>query len=169
MKFPVSGLCLIALVLSSYTSVLFAAKTSDAEITQEKPDSILIRDYASREMLTGKWYGEQPLPNGGRRQHIIERNEFGQYRITFRVHEKSGQTTEQIEVGLWGVSGPVLFTIFQGLVEENRMTSVDPVDPHNYDAYKIIRLDAEKFVYQHYVSGNQYTVKRVPEDFEFPE
>ena len=118
--------------------------------------------------MTGKWFGQEGTKNGGRVMWIAERNNDGTYKIHFRVVGLSGEITDQIEVGEWGVSGPVYFTIFKARIEGDKIIPVDPTNPYNRDAYKIIRLNEEYFEYEAFDSGNKFSVRKVPIDFVFP-
>ena len=89
-------------------------QTSQKEITSTKPALTLSQEDAWN-ILIGKWYGSQPTKEGGYKQEIMERFPEGTYKITFRVYDKNGQAKEQTEVGHWGVSGPIYFTIFLSL------------------------------------------------------
>ena len=120
--------------------------------------------------MIGKWYGSQPTKEGGVKKWIVERMSPGTYKIVFRIYEKDATSYwEQIEVGEWGVSGPVYFSILRGWVKDGKLTPADPTDPFNYDAYKIISLTDEKFEYENYDSGDVYGIKKVPISFDFPD
>lgn len=142
--------------------------TSTEEITSVKP-SLPSSQEEAWNLLIGKWYGSQPTKDGGEKKEIVERSPQGTYQITFRIYGKDGQYKEQTEAGQWGVSGPVYFTIFRGWVKGNRFSPSNPADPYNYDAYRIIKLNNEEFGYENYSSGNRYIVKRVSDDFVFPD
>jgi hypothetical protein len=44
----------------------------------------------------------------------------------------------------------------------------DPTDPYNYDAYRITRIDANVFEYEHFTTRERFSVRRVAADFEIP-
>lgn len=100
---------------------------------------------------------------------IVERRNDGIYKIHFRVIDPLGEKTDKIELGEWGVSGPIYFTIYKGYIERDKIIPVDPADPYNRDAYQILKLDDEIFEYESFDPVNKYTVRRVPSHFEFPE
>jgi len=158
---------IIVVIIGAIISGCATTNTSTVEITSEKP-SLTLSQEETWNLLTGKWYGSQPTKDGGQKQEIMERSPQGTYKITFRVYDKDGNLKEQSEAGHWGVSGPVYFTIFRGWVEGDRLSPSNPADPYNYDAYRIIKLDNEVFEYENYSSGNKYVIKRVPNDFQFP-
>ncbi len=141
--------------------------TSTVAVTSQKP-SLTLSQEETWNLMTGKWYGSQPTKDGGKKQEIMERSPQGTYKITFRVFDKDGKYKEQAEAGHWGVSGPVYFTIFRGWIEGDQLSPSNPADPYNYDAYKIIELNTDVFEYENYSSGNRYVIKRVPNDFQFP-
>lgn len=141
--------------------------TSTMAVTSEKP-SLTLSQEETWNLMIGKWYGSQPTKDGGKKQEIMERSPQGAYKITFRVYDKDGKHKEQAEAGYWGVSGPVYFTIFRGWVQGNQISPSNPADPYNYDAYRIIKLNNEVFEYENYSSGNKYVIKKVPNDFQFP-
>ena len=120
-------------------------------------------------MMVGKWYGNQPTKDGGLRQQLIQRAPDGTYGITFRVTNQDGEIIEQTEVGQWGVSGPVYFSIFRGWLDGDEFIPADSADPYNYDAYRILTLTSDFFEYEHVTTGNRFTLERVSNDFDFPE
>lgn len=141
---------------------------STESITQTKPE--LTRTEAETWILmVGRWYGDQPTKAGGRRQWLVERNKDGTYKINFRFTEQDGTIRNSAEVGEWAISGPVYFSSFRGWVRGNTIELADRSDPYNYDAYRIIQLSNELFEYEHLSTGNRFTIKRVPSDFEMPE
>lgn len=158
------------IITTFFTGIILAGcvttDTSTVEITSEKP-SLTLSQEETWNLMVGKWYGDQPTKDGGRKQQIMERSPQGTYKITFRIHDKDGKYNDSAEAGHWGVSGPVYFTTFRGWVEDNQFSPSDPADPYNYDAYKIIRLDEKIFEYENYSSGNKYTIERVSNDFQF--
>ncbi len=141
--------------------------TSSEKITDNKP-------YLSKSqketwgLMVGKWYGSQPTTSGGRKNEIMERHLDGTYRIKFRVVSKDHIVKESVEVGHWGVSGPIYFSIFRGWLKGEKLTSSRGSDPYNYDAYRIINLTNESFEYEHISTGTKFVVSKVPSDFDFP-
>ena len=158
------GIMVILLSLSACSN----EHTSNTEIETKKPERIL-SDEQTWNLITGNWYGSQPTKDGGKRKELKKRFRDGTYEITFRTYDKEGNYEDQIEVGQWGISGPVFFTIFRGWKDGTWITQSSPDDPHNYDAYRIIKLNDEVFEYEHYVTGNRFANKRVSEDFELPD
>lgn len=154
---------IIAIILSGCATT----HTSIENITSEKP----ILSHSQKEvwnLMIGNWYGSQPTKDGGKKLEIMERASNGTYKLTFRIYNKNGYYNEQTEVGYWGVSGTVYFTIFRGWVKGVKFSRANSSDPYNYDAYKIINLTDEIFEYEHFSTGNKYTNKKVSKWFDFP-
>jgi len=158
----------IAVVLSTILiGGCATTQTSSQAISFAKPE-LAMSQKEQWLLMVGKWYGDQPIKEGGRKQWIVERFPNGTYKIVFREITREGVTNDSAEVGQWGVSGPVYFSSFRGWVEGDKIQPSDPSDPYNYDAYRIIQLNSELFDYEHFSTGNRHTVKRVPTDFRMP-
>lgn len=121
-----------------------------------------------RSLLVGKWFGDAETKEGGRRLQITYRAPDGTYKVTFRFFEPSGQMWEQSEVGFWGVSGGVYFTITKGWLDGEQFSEADPTDASLNDAYQILELTQEQFRYRALQSGNEYSLSRVVDSFQFP-
>ncbi|MBT8136073.1 MAG: hypothetical protein KJO54_03560 [Gammaproteobacteria bacterium] len=119
-----------------------------------------------RNLMVGKWLGEVRTEDDKLRITLSERSENGTYRITFRTYEGS-QYDESIEVGLWGISGPVYFTIMRGWMTGGEFRPADTTQAYYYDAYRIISLDETSFEYESVETANRFSVRRVGNDFEF--
>ncbi|NAW87989.1 hypothetical protein, partial [Photobacterium halotolerans] len=115
--------------------------------------------------MLGKWYGDLPTKEGGRKQWTIERSTDGTYRIDFLITKNDGMTQQSSEAGHWGVAGDIYFSMYRGAIDNGQFYPSNPSDPYNYDAYNIIRLTKESFEYQNIDSGNKYTVKKVSMNF----
>lgn len=131
-----------------------------------KPDSEAA--HVRRDVMVGRWFGESTTKEGGTIQHIVERREDGTYQIWFRVREASGRVWEQSEIGLWGVSGSIYFTMTRGWVGKNEIRPADTTDATFYDAYEILSSSGEEVRYKSVELGDEYLVRRVPESFFFP-
>lgn len=132
----------------------------------KKPDA---SQAEQRAMLVGKWFGEAPTNDGGRRLQIIQRDADGTFKVSFRVIEPSGKVFEQTELGLWGISGSVYFTITRAWIEGERVLKADPTDASLDDAYDVLELTKERFRYRSVQSNNEFSLSRVADSFEFPE
>ena len=158
---------ILALVVASLVGCA-SQHTSNQVVTASKPGLTLSQEQ-SWQLMSGKWYGSQPTKEGGLKQHVVERFADGTYKLTFKISESDGTVRESVEVGNWGVSGTVYFTIFRGWLNGEDIRPSDPTSPYNYDAYKIVNLTKENFEYEHFTSGNKYNIKKVPTDFAFPQ
>jgi len=158
--FSVAGCSTISTPASSPTQI---------NVIDEGKPALSLSQKEKWTQLVGKWFGNQPTKSEGRIMWIAERHNDGMYRIHFRVIDASGKKVDKTELGEWGVSGSVYFTIYKGDVEGDKIVPVDPTDPYNRDAYKILKLDNEIFEYESFDPVNKYTVRRVPSDFKFPE
>jgi hypothetical protein len=155
---------LIALAISGCAN----QHTFNRTVTESKP-SVSISEEERWLFMVGKWYGSLPTKDGGVRQQIVERYPNGSYKITFKVIDSKGKSEESSEVGNWGISGPIYFTIFRGWLYSTGIEQADPSSPYNYDAYNIVSLTSDLFEYSHVTSGNKYKIQKVGPDFEFPE
>jgi len=153
------SIILIALLIAGCT-------TAPAIYTAKPPDS---SEDSRRSLLLGWWYGEAKTKEGGKRLQITDRSVDGTFKVEFRIIEGSGKVWDQTEVGLWGISGPVYFTITKGWVGGGRFLPADPTQATFYDAYEILELSKDKFRYKHFAIGDEYTMKRVSDSFSFPE
>lgn len=121
-----------------------------------------------RSLLVGKWFGEATTKDGGKRLQITQRAPDGTYEVQFRITEKSGEAWDQSEVGFWGTSGSIYFTITKGWLDGEHFSPADPADASLNDAYQILELNQERFRYKALQSDNEYTLSRVVESFTFP-
>lgn len=130
-----------------------------------KPD--IPKTAELRSMLIGRWYGEATHKGGGKRQWLVERFDDGRLLVNFII-ETPNETIEQSEIGQWGVSGPIYFTITQGWLEDGHLFPADRTDAGLYDAYQIIQITPDLFRYRSIEVGDEFTVKRVTQEFVFP-
>ena len=101
----------------------------------------------------------------GVRGWLIQRRADGTYTVTFKDEPSNGDIEVNQNIGLWGISGPVYFTIMQGWIEGDEISQADPADPYYYDAYKIIALQQDYFEYESFTTNNRFVVRRVSDDF----
>ncbi len=126
-------------------------------------------DTESRAALIGRWFSESVAPNGERRLELKELRRDGTYQVTFRSIQPNGHFAEQTEVGVWGVSGRVYFTIMQGYLAGGSITPVSREDPSYYDAYDILRLDGAELELRLPALNVRYLARRVPPSFRLPD
>lgn len=138
-------------------------------VTTAKPD-VPVSTLKAQELLIGNWAGEALLKEGGYRRSLVERQATGKYKLTIRIYkDKDGPLVkEQVEVGEWGVSGPVYFTNMRGWIKEGKFVPSDPSSSYYRDGYQIISISPDKFEYQNLETGNRFTVSRVGVGFKLP-
>ena len=118
-----------------------------------------------RDSLVGNWYGEAISKNGVQRRWINRRSSDGSYIIEMKIDDPSSEQPDR-EYGVWGMSGPVYFTMMRGwLDEDGEIRPSDPSDANFYDAYEIVQLTADAFTYRGLETGNVFTTRRVADDF----
>ncbi|NAW64995.1 hypothetical protein [Photobacterium halotolerans] len=154
----------ITLVFVSLAGCSVVPKDESNLVTEAKP-GLPETKVEQRLMMLGKWYGDLPTKEGGRKQWTIERSTDGTYRIDFLITKHDGTTQQSSEAGHWGVAGDIYFSMYRGAIDNGQFYPSNPSDPYNYDAYNIIRLTKESFEYQNIDSGNKYTVKKVSTNF----
>jgi len=155
---------ILTLLLSGCTS----STSSNSVIAKVKPNLTLSQEK-TWQLMQGKWYGDQSTDDNGKREWLVERYPDGTYKIDFRQTNKDGTKNDSTEVGQWGVSGNIYFSIFRGRVINKKMLPVNPSNPYNYDAYKILQLNDEIFKYEATSSNHRFTAKRKPSNFQlFP-
>jgi hypothetical protein len=149
-------------------ALLFAIGGCDTQTTIDKfkpPESL---QQEQRALLVGKWFGDAVTKEGDRRLQITQRAADGTYKVTFRLIDRSGKISEQSEVGFWGISGSVYFTITRGWLKDERLLEANPTDASLNDAYQVLELTQERFRYRTLQSGSEYSLTRVDDAFEFP-
>ncbi|MDH3588562.1 MAG: hypothetical protein OEQ74_04090 [Gammaproteobacteria bacterium] len=160
-------ICLARLLVASALLVVTAC-AGTMHVPLSSTDTKLWSDSAQhdRDKMVGKWLGESDSGDGKLRLTLVERRENGTYTLTFRTYEGHNYE-EAVEVGLWGISGPVYFTIMRGWMTGGRFAPSDTTRAYYYDAYKIIQLDNATFEYQSVETGNRFVNRRVGDDFQF--
>ena len=150
-------------------SLLFAL--SGCNTTQTSKNTVgghasYLADADEWQLMTGKWYGNQQMQGTANREWLVTRRNDGSYTIEFKTEEKNKNTERSIEVGEWGVSGGVYFTIFKGWKYGDNIKPATPQNQWTRNAYKIISLNEKEFVYSDLEDGDKFSVIRVPDDFE---
>jgi hypothetical protein len=120
-------------------------------------------------LLVGKWFGSTSTKEGGKYMWIADERNDGSHTIQFRTIDPAGKKVDKIESGEWGVSGDVYFEIYKADIRDGKPVPADPTNPANRDAYKIITLTQELFVYEGMDDGVRFEARKVPSDFTFPE
>ena len=122
-----------------------------------------------RAWMIGHFAGELTSETGEVVRWLVERTPDGKYATTFRRYAKGGGYEDQVEVGYWGISGPVYFTITVGWLREDGLEEADPTSAYFYDAYRIVHLDGQSIECEDFERRQSYKVERVDEDFVLPE
>ena len=149
--------------------------TTPAAREQEKIGSWFMKDGAypadatSRQLLIGTWLGDSTEADGTRRYELAIRRADGSYQVSFRATRSGRTVQEQTEVGLWGVSGDIYFTITQGYLLNGSVQRTPPQDASFYDAYRITRLTADEFEYVHVLQGEKSRDRKVAEGTRLPD
>jgi hypothetical protein len=162
------------------TAAEFGAKNKKTALpAQGEPPKISGQDVngeklpLSREgkwgLLIGTWFGSQDTRGGEKYMWISEKKNDGTERTSFRTTDRTGKKIDKVEVGEWGVSGDVFFTIYKADLEGDKIKPANVTDPTNRDAYKILKLTDEVFEYEGLDSANRYAAKKVAAGFTFPE
>ena len=148
----------IATLIVVFT-LLSAGCAGAPRINARKPQDV--SGASQRVLLIGRWYGEAPTTEGGKRSQITDHCPDGTITVQFHVVDNSGNAWDQTEVGSWGVSGPIYFTIIRGWLRHDRFAPADPTDANLYDAYRIEELTAHTFRYKSVSSGDEFVISRV--------
>ena len=159
---------LVALLLVLWAQQARAA-VGDPAVANGQVDESLEMAKSPREIFVGRWYGEVPQAEGITKRWVVDAFPDGVFRITFRFYDEDGSYREQVEVGEWGISGPVYFLSTKGWVDDGKFLKADTQNGELYDAYKILKLDTGVFEYEHYVNGNRYEIRKVDTGFALPE
>ncbi|MEQ8355194.1 MAG: hypothetical protein RH942_06620 [Kiloniellaceae bacterium] len=159
---------LLALLLFVWAQQARAAVGDPVTATAQADETIAMAK-SPREVFIGRWYGEDRKGSEISRRWLVDAFPDGVFRITFRYYDQDGGYREQIEVGEWGISGPVYFLSTKGWVDDGTFLKADTTKAQLYDAYKILKLEQQVFEYEHYVNGNRYQVRRVDTGFTLPE
>ena len=127
-------------------------------------------NFAPRRVeFLGYWIGEMPTKDGKFLRWLVERRVDGAFTLTHVIKESSSDPRKfdpenaKFELGNWGVSGDVYFTATRQYYEKKKISNFDTSDPGLYDAYKIVSFDGKTFVYRSLETGEEFTVKKVPQ------
>jgi len=116
--------------------------------------------------MMGRWYGDNPT-QGDRQLELTDFSADGTYTAEFRI-ERGGCLIVGSETGVWGMSGPIYFTIAHGYVRGGEFSAADPRQASVYNAYEVTQLDDSTLRYRCAICGEEWTVRRVSETFTCP-
>lgn len=118
-----------------------------------------------RQMLFGWWVEREPIRGGGTRAELALRCPDGVYFFDFRTLDRAGKLIdERQEVGDWGISGPVYFTITRAVSRDGKSYETDTTRGYYYDAYRILALSYTNFRYREYGDGDVFSAHRAMPD-----
>lgn len=117
-----------------------------------------------RESLVGRWFRQETDEQGNQLIEFAEFSVDGSFEFCFTTQTQQGEIIETIaELGDWGLVADIHFTITKGEVVDGKMYGADLDNSENYQAYKVLELTPEYFQYQHMLTHESYTLKRVTE------
>jgi hypothetical protein len=119
---------------------------------------------ARRLALVGRWYGETKTEKGDRLRWLTDREANGTYRTQYMTSSDEGEGS--VEIGQWGLSGSVLFTIQRAWIRNGDTQRTDAANVYSYDAYDLLSLSENRLEYRSAGSGKRFVVRRVPSNFE---
>jgi hypothetical protein len=121
---------------------------------------------ARRQILVGRWYGESTTPDGRLLRWLTDREANGTYRTHYLLLKERQE--ESTEVGQWGLSGSVFFTIQRAWIRDGETQRVDSSNVYSYDAYDLLQVSEQNLEYRSASSGKRFVVRRVSPNFELP-
>ncbi len=125
-----------------------------------------LRVEAHWQKIVGKWYGDQPTSDGGRKRWCPTYGTNGDLAIEFIISDRKGEITVTRNNCLWGVCGDFLITTALRPDGPGKW-SLRP-EPYAWSVYEIIQLDDSEFRYRSVDTGDEYVVHRVADGFEIP-
>ncbi len=126
-------------------------------------DRLPAEQVAKRQMLIGSWKEEYTNKDGRRWQQFTEFYKYGTYRYQFRHFHPDGGFDDDFEYGQWGISGDIFFTIETNRLKRGQWGKTSPYEDI-YDAYSILTLTDDEFVYKSVQSGITFTATRASSD-----
>ena len=160
----VSAMLAVVTCTVIFTNAIIDRRSETEAFPVYKPRPSLV-ETRRHHMLVGKWAGETLLKNGGRRQVLVERTVNGTFTVTFKTQWGTDHPVLEQQVGQWGISGPVYFTITTGWLDGDHIDPTDLGQPYYYDAYRIVDLSDQRFEFESFATDTTYLLWRVPDDF----
>ena len=154
MKFSLMTIAL-TLVLSGCASQQQQPAKSDRYLNESQRQS-------QWDNFVGHWRTQRSNVIGGKNTITIKRFKDGRFVIQFKVFDKQEILKEEHrEMGLWGISGDIYFTMFKGWIENDRFQPADSSKAALYNAYQIIEHGADKLTYRSLSSDNTFSYQRI--------
>ena len=118
--------------------------------------------------MIGRWYGESKTSDGRTLRWITERENNGTYRTEYLLGRSQDETNEEesVELGQWGLSGSIFFTIQRAWSKDGETQRADPGNVYSYDAYELISINDRTIEYLSAGSGKRFMVRRVTPNFK---
>lgn len=114
-----------------------------------------------RQMLFGWWIQSAPENRARRRMEVTLRCPDGIYFSDLRVLGARGDIIEeQQEVGDWGISGPVYFSIVRGGYRDGKRFTANTTQRRYYHAYQIRKLSYTSLQTRNYETGQTVSSQR---------
>jgi hypothetical protein len=161
----VSATLVIVTCTVIFANAIMERRSQTAAFPTYKPRPS-VTETRRHDMLVGHWVGESPVENGGQRQVYLERSADGTFKVTFRTLWESEHPVVEQQVGQWGISGPVYFTITTGWLDGDQIDPTDLGQPYYYDAYRIVSLSEDLFEFESFSTETRYVLRRVPDNLE---
>ena len=146
-------------------ALLLPACAHVSKINSVKPENSTELS-ARRALLIGKWYSEIPTKDGLIRKSLMERRRDGSYTVRFQLFKGATKTLDQIEAGIWGISGNIYFAATREMLVGEVFKALDTTDPTFYDGYEIQKLEADRFTYKSLDMGDVFEVRKVADSFK---
>jgi len=116
----------------------------------------------NRNMLFGYWYRGDSDAENNQITEFARIEPDGTFEFVFTEYNHQGQVTEEIvEFGDWGLVGDIHFTTTKGEIIDEQAYGADMTDEENYQAYKVLALDANTVKYEHIITQEIFILKRV--------
>ena len=155
---------LLCLLLGQVAVAPLQAQTAVTSAAQRMAPAL--DPSARREALVGRWYGETTTLDGRTLRWVTDRDSNGTYRTQYHSSKPDGDIEESIEMGQWGLSGGVFFTLQRAWVRNGESQRADPANVYSSDAYDLLTLNERTIEYRSVGSGKRFTVRRVTPEFQ---
>jgi hypothetical protein len=121
-----------------------------------------------RQAMIGRWFGEGRTSDGRTLRWVTDRENNGTYRTDYLLGLSPGETVheESTEIGQWGLSGSIFFTIQRAWARNGETQRADPGNVYSYDAYELVSMSERSIEYVSAGTGKRFLVRRVTQDFQ---